>query len=92
MRFKDRNAEMMQSVENLCLILSLGAIFIQIWVLISAVDSYLAAKWHFLGAAMVLSGICLACCVLTAWTTTLNVTGNAGKNKSRGGYENSHGR
>ncbi len=71
-------------VENLSLILSLGAIFIQIWVLMWAVESYLAARTGLLGSALVLSGMALACCALTAWTTTLNPL-NKRRHKKKGG-------
>jgi len=71
MRFKNRNTENVQMVETLCLMLSLGAIFFQIWVLMWAVESYLAGRTTYLGSALMLSGLALACCLLTAWTTTL---------------------
>jgi FtsH-binding integral membrane protein len=72
MRFKNHNDETVQMVENLCLILSLGAIFIQIWTLMSAMESYLEGNYDHLGPTLVLSGIALACCALTAWTTTFD--------------------
>lgn len=60
-------------IENVCLILSLGAIFVQIWVLMSAVESYLEGETSHLLGAGVLSGIALLCCGLTALTTTFTV-------------------
>lgn len=74
MKFKNRHAENAQMIENVCLILSLGAIFVQIWVLFSAMESYLAGKTSYLVGALVLSGIALLCCGLTAMTTTFAVT------------------
>lgn len=74
MKFKNRHAENAQMVENVCLILSLGAIFTQIWVLVSAMESYLEGKTSHLLGALALSGIALLCCALTAATTTLTVT------------------
>lgn len=74
MKFKDRHSENAQMIENVCLILSLGAIFVQIWVLFSAMESYLEGETSHLAGALVLSGIALLCCGLTAFTTTLTVT------------------
>lgn len=71
MRFKDRTAEKVQMVETLCLILSLGAIFIQIWILASSMESYLRGGPAHLGAAVIMSGIGLACCALAAFTTIM---------------------
>jgi len=69
MRFKDREAEQLELRETLGLILSLGAIFIQVWVLTSAMHSLLAGETEHLMAALILSGAALACCALTALTT-----------------------
>ena len=71
MKFKDRNNETTTMVESVCLILSLGAIFIQIWTLMSGVESYFAGKHHLLIGSLILSAFCLGCCALTAMTTTL---------------------
>lgn len=76
MKFRNRHAENAQMIENVCLILSLGSIFVQIWVLFSAMESYLEGKTSYLIGALVLSGIALLCCGLTAFTTTLSVTSN----------------
>lgn len=72
MRFKNRNAEVSATVVNVCVILSLGAIFLQIWILIAETNFVLGEggaeyRWAGLG----LSALALACCALTAWTTTL---------------------
>lgn len=74
MKFKNRHAENAQMIENVCLILSLGAIFTQIWILVSAMESYLEGKTSHLVGALILSGIALLCCGLTAATTTFSVT------------------
>lgn len=74
MKFKNRQTENAQMIENVCLILSLGAIFIQIWILFSAMESHLEGESSHLMGAAVLSGIALLCCGLTAFTTTFTVT------------------
>lgn len=69
MRFKDREAEQLELRETLGLFLSLGAIFVQIWVLTSAMHAFLSGETDHLFAALVLSAASLACCTLTALTT-----------------------
>ncbi len=73
MKFRNRHAENAQMIENVCLILSLGAIFVQIWILFSAMESYLEGETSHLIGALALSGMALLCCGLTAFTTTLTV-------------------
>ena len=72
MKFKNRSEETSLMVGNLCLLLSLGALFIQIWTLMSAVESYLRGDYQHLGPAVILSLMALACCALSAWTTTFD--------------------
>ena len=72
MKFTDRDKEASATVVNVCVILSLGAIFLQIWILIAETNFALGGggsehRWAGLG----LSALALACCALTAWTTTL---------------------
>lgn len=69
MRFKDREAEQQELRETLGLFLSLGAIFVQIWVLTSAMHAFLSGEAEHLLAALLLSGASLGCCALTALTT-----------------------
>lgn len=69
MLFKDREAEQMELREVLGLFLSLGAIFLQIWVLTSAMHSLLSQEPKHLMAALFLSAGAFCCCALTALTT-----------------------
>lgn len=69
MKFRSRVPETVAMIENVCLVLSLGAIFVQIWLLISAMEMLLKGNSGHLGAAVLLSGIALGCCGLTALTT-----------------------
>jgi len=69
MRFKDPISENLEMRENLGAIVSLGAIFIQIWILSASVHSLFLGKTDYLGAALILSGLALFCCALCAWTT-----------------------
>ena len=74
MRFRDVKTETVQMVETICLILSLGAIFLQIWLLLSGLESFFRGEYDRLWATLALSVVALLCCALTAWTTTLDLT------------------
>lgn len=74
MRFKDKKQEVADMVENVCLILSSGAVFLQIWILSSTIETWFEGTTHGLIASVILSGIALLTCLLTAWTTTLDFT------------------
>ena len=74
MRFRNKAQEVKLMVETTCLILSGGAIFLQIWVLSWAIEGWFEGNTDGLVASVVLSGIALLTCILTAWTTTLDFT------------------
>ena len=71
MRFKNRNDETVSMVENLGVILSLSAIFVQIWILMSGVESYLKGDYSRLAPSLFMSAVAWSCCLLTALTTSL---------------------
>ena len=70
MRFRDVKSQTIEMVETVCLILTLGAIFLQIWIFLSSIESFLQGEYNRLWASVALSGLALLCCGLTAWTTT----------------------
>ncbi|MCA9398500.1 MAG: hypothetical protein KC618_02040 [Candidatus Omnitrophica bacterium] len=74
MRFKDKKQEVAAMVEIVCLILSSGAVFLQIWILSSTIEAWFEGTTHGLVASVILSGVALLTCLLTAWTTTLDFT------------------
>lgn len=74
MKFKDKKQEVTAMVESVCLILSCGAVFLQIWILSSTIEAWFEGTTHGLVASVVLSGVALLTCLLTAWTTTLDFT------------------
>lgn len=61
-------------VEVVCLILSCGAVLLQIWILSSAIETWFEGIIHGLVASVILSGMALSACLLTAWTTTFDFT------------------
>jgi ABC-type transport system involved in cytochrome bd biosynthesis fused ATPase/permease subunit len=72
MKFRDARIETKKTIEMVCLILSLGAIFIQIWVLATTLEAYFQGKTEHILASVFLSLAAFAVCALTAWTTGMN--------------------
>ncbi len=72
MKFRDVHAETKKTIEGVCLILSLGVIFIQIWLLATTLEAYFQGKTEHLLGSSVLSLIAFSVCVLTAWTVGRN--------------------
>lgn len=72
MRFENKKEQFFQTIQWVALIISLGAIFFQIWVLISAVDAYLKGRDVILFPSMILSGLALLACGVSVALTNLN--------------------
>lgn len=72
MRFENKKEQFTQLVERLGLIISLGAIFLQIWVLISGVEAYLRGRNELLFPSVILSGLALLACGVSVALTNLN--------------------
>lgn len=72
MKFRDVRTETRSTVELVCLILSLGAIFFQIWILFSSWEAFFEGKIHRILPAVILSFIFFSVCALTAWTTGMS--------------------
>ncbi len=72
MKFRDVRQENKNSIELICLLLSLGAIFIQIWILTSSWEAYFEGDNHRLIPAIVLSFCAFLACALSAWTTGMS--------------------
>lgn len=69
MKFRDVRSETKKSIEIVCLLLSLGAIFFQIWFLATTMESFFQGHNERLLAGVALSFIAFGVCALTAWTT-----------------------
>ncbi len=72
MKFRDARIETRKAVEFVCLLLSLGAIFFQIWTLATSLESHFQGHDQRLFAYMALSFIAFSICALTAWTTGMD--------------------
>lgn len=72
MRFENKQEQFVQTIERVALIISLGAIFFQIWVLISGIEAYLNGRDVILFPSMLLSGLALLACGVSVALTNLN--------------------
>ena len=62
MRFSDKKEDFSHMIEAVGLMISLGAVFLQVWVLISGIESYLNGKYINLLPSVILSGIAFLAC------------------------------
>ncbi len=72
MRFIDKKAEFQQTMESVCLFMSLGAVFFQIWVLMIALDAYMKGVFHIVIPLTILSGLGLLVCGASVYLTQIN--------------------
>ncbi len=72
MRFENKREQFTQMVERLGMVISLGAIFLQIWVLTNGVEAYLRGRDAILFPSMLLSGLALLACGVSVALTNLN--------------------
>ncbi len=72
MRFRNVRAETEKTLEGVCVIIAISAIFFQIWILSTSLEALFQGKNEHLIGAVFFSGICLAFCGLTAWLTTFH--------------------
>jgi len=72
MKFSNKKEDFAQMTETTALIISLGAIFFQIWVLFSAVEFYFKSQYGNLLPTVILSGIAFAACGLGVLLTRID--------------------
>ena len=72
MRFLNKKEEFVHTVESVGLIISLGAIFLQIWVLISGIEAYFKGQYIHLLPSVILSGFAFMVCGISVFLTKLN--------------------
>lgn len=72
MRFANKKEEFVKMIETVALMISFGAIFLQIWVLITGLESYFQGKHDNLLPGVILSGMALAACGFGVLLTRVN--------------------
>ena len=87
MKFRDVRAETRKGIEIVCLLLSLAAIFFQIWTLATSLESHFQGHDQRLLASVMLSFIAFSVCALTAWTTGMDFTVGSKEGRSKTYYQ-----
>ena len=72
MRFSDKKEDFIRIVEGIGLIISLGAVFLQIWILISAIESFFKGQYVNLFPVVILSALAFMVCGVSVLLTNLN--------------------
>ena len=72
MRFTDKKDEFKKTIEMVCLFMSLGAVFFQIWVLVTAIDAYFKNNFHIIVPLVILSALGFMICGLSVYLTDVN--------------------
>lgn len=87
MKFRDVRAETRKSIELVCLLLSLAAIFFQIWILASSWESFFQGHNERLVAGVALSLIAFGVCALTACTTGMDFMKGTDEGRTQSYYK-----
>lgn len=69
MRFPNKKQEFHNMLEFICLILSMGAVFLQIWILIAGIQAYFEGRFENILPAVILSGAAFLLCGVSALLT-----------------------
>lgn len=72
MRFSNKKEDFVRTMETMALLISLGAIFFQIWVLLSGIEAYLKGKYANLLPSVILSGLAFMACGVSVLLTNMN--------------------
>ncbi|MBP9855157.1 MAG: hypothetical protein KBD53_09865 [Candidatus Omnitrophica bacterium] len=72
MRFSNKKEEFIHTIETVALIISVGAIFLQIWVLLSGIETYLKGKYTNLLPSVILSGLAFIACGVSVLLTNID--------------------
>lgn len=83
MKFRDVRLETRKTIEVVCLILSLGSIFMQIWILATSLEAFFQGKIQHLLASVLLSMVAFGVCALTAWTTGMDLMKGSEQGRSK---------
>jgi hypothetical protein len=71
-RFSNKQEDFVHTIESVALIISLGAIFLQIWVLLSGIEAYFKGHYANLLPSVILSGLAFMACGVSVLLTNIN--------------------
>ena len=83
MRFANKGEDFTRTVEGVALLISLGAVFLQIWVLISSLEAYFQCKFAHLFPSVVLSGLALTACGFSIYLTKIGFLKGTNEGRSQ---------
>ncbi len=83
MRFSNKKQDFMRTMETVALIISLGAIFLQIWVLLSGIEAYSKGQYANLLPSVILSGLAFAACGVSVLLTKIDFLKGMTESRSR---------
>ncbi len=71
MRFADKKEQFIRTIEMVSLTISLGAVFFQIWILITALEAFFRGQYKVLLPSLILSGLAFLACAVGALLTNI---------------------
>jgi len=72
MRFSNKKEDFVRTVETVALIISLGAMFLQIWILLSGIEAYFKGNYANLLPSVLLSGLAFIACGVSVLLTNMD--------------------
>ncbi len=83
MKFLDKREEFVHTIETVCLFICLGAIFFQIWILLSAIESSFKGNVTSLLPSMILSGLAFITCGVSVLLTNMGFLKGMSEDRSK---------
>ncbi len=72
MRFSNKKEDFVRTIETVALVISFGAIFLQIWILLSGIEAYFKGKYSNLLPSVILSGLAFMACGVSVLLTNID--------------------
>lgn len=83
MKFVNKREDITSTIETVALLISLGAIFLQIWVLISAIETFLKGNFSQLFPSVILSGLAFLACGFSVFLTNIEFLKGMSEGRSK---------
>lgn len=83
MKFANKQEDITRTLEMVALLISLGAIFLQIWVLISAIETYFKGNFSHLLPSVILSGLAFLACGFSVYLTNVDFLRGMSEGRSK---------
>ena len=83
MKFVNKKEDITQTIETVALLISLGAIFLQIWVLISTIETCFRGNLTNILPSVILSGLAFGACVFSVFLTNFDFLKGMSEGRSK---------